>query len=390
VILANVEIAPSGTVTRTYPVTAAVPVVGYASLRYGTGGVEAAFDEALRGEEGRSDWEAVLADLLHRPPQGRDVQLTLDAELQRLAQQALTGKAGAAILLDARTGEILALASAPTFAPARLDQEWDQLREDPAAPLLNRATQGLYQPGAALQTIVAAEALTQGLADGLESPAPDAARTLTVNSTRLGCHTIPTEPYTLASAYAAACPAPIAALGERLGADGLAEAVERWALTTPPSLEIPTESVDWNNESLSTTTALRMEAIGQGKLTVSPLHIALAAGTLANEGTMPAPRLVLRVQDAEGQWQELSPTGESRAILSPADARELLAAWPRYEDDVIAHWGVAVAGEGDPHAWFIGVASDESRYAAAVLLEHAADAETVIHIGATLLQAASR
>ncbi len=394
VILADVEVAPSGTVTRTYPVTAAAPVVGYASLRYGTGGIEAAFDEDLRGEESRSDWETVLADLLHRPPQGRDVQLTLDAELQRLAQQALARQVGAAILLDAQTGEILALASAPTFAPARLDEEWDRLREDPAAPLVNRATQGLYQPGAALQTIVIAEMLTKGLADDLESSAPavaaDATKTLAVNGVQLSCNTVPAEPYTLASAYACACPAPIAAMGEQLRANGLTEAVERWTLTTPPSLEIPTEAVDWDGKSLSTTTALRAEATGQGKLTVSPLQMALVAGTLANKGTMPAPRLALRVQDTEGQWQEHPPTGEPRAILSPTDARELLAAWPRYEDSIAAHWGVAVAGEGNPHAWFIGVASDESRYAAAVLLEHAADAEMVIRIGVTLLQAASQ
>jgi cell division protein FtsW (lipid II flippase)/cell division protein FtsI/penicillin-binding protein 2 len=411
VILADVEAASSGIVTRTYPVTAAVPVVGYASLRYGTSGIEAAFDEHLRGEESRSEWEAVVANLLHRPPQGQDVQLTLDADLQQLAQQNLAGKTGAAILLDAQTGEILALASAPAFDPARLDEEWDQLREDPAAPLINRATQGLYQPGAVLQTIVVAEALAKDLTGDLEHPAPNATRSLAVNGVRLSCSTVPAEPYTLASAYAAACPAPIAALGEQLGADGLAEAVERWMLTTSPPLEIPTEATDWDGESLSTTTALRMEAIGQGKLTVSPLQMALVAGTLANEGTMPAPRLVLRVQDAEGRWQEYSSTSEPQSLLSPSDARELLAAWQRYENDpstvsegasaspeaalrtsIAAHWGVAVAGKGAPHAWFIGVTpmAGDTRYAVAVLIEHAADAETAITIGAMLLQSASQ
>jgi len=392
VILADAEAASSGIVTRTYPVTTAAPVVGYASLRYGTSGIEAALDGELRGEASRSEWEAVVADLLHRPPQGQDVQLTLDAELQQLAQQALAGHTGAAILLNAQTGEILAMASAPTFDPNRLDKEWDQLMENPTAPLLNRATQGLYQPGAVLQTIVVAEALTEGLIDSLENAVPNALEPLTVNGARLNCNTPPVEPHTLASAYAAACPAPIAALGERLGADGLAAAVNRWTLTTPPSLEIPTEAADWAEESLSTTPALRMEAIGQGKLTVSPLQMALVAGALANDGRMPAPHLVLRVQDGTGRWQEPPPTGDSRDILPPSDARELLAAWQRPEKSIAAHWGVAVAGEGAPHAWFIGttLATDDTHYAVAVLIEHADDAKAAATIGVMLLQAASQ
>ena len=404
-VLADVEVADDGTVTRRYPIPEAVPAVGYASLRYGTGGIEAAFDAELRGEADRSSWQAAWDKLLHHPPHGHDVQLTLDATLQAQAQEALAGQAGGVVLLDAITGEILALASSPTFDPARLDEEWEALSEDPAAPLVNRATQGLYQPGAALQTIVLAEALSEGLAD-LSAPATNATATLSVNGARLGCSTALSEPYTLAGAYGAACPAPFADLGERLGVVGLAEIVNRWALTAPPPLEIPTEAADWNAEVLSTTTSLRAEAIGQGSLTVSPLQMALVAATLASEGTMPTPRLVLRVQDGEGHWQEHPSAGESRAVLPPADARELLAAWQRYEDDpsallrasVAAHWGAAVAGEGQPpHIWFIGIAPaanplnpfPKSVYSVAVLIERAADPRQAIEIGTSLLQAAS-
>ena len=390
-VLADVEMADDGTVTRRYPTPKAAPAIGYASLRYGTGGIEAAFDAELRGEADRSAWQAAWDELLHRPPHGHDVQLTLNAALQTQAQEALASQAGGVVLLDAATGEILALASSPTFDPAHLDEEWETLSEDPAAPLVNRATQGLYQPGAALQTIVLAEALDKDLAN-LSALATDITATLSVNGARLGCSTAPLEPYTLADAYTAACPAPFAGLGEQLGADGLTEAVERWALTSPPALEIPTEAADWSVETLPTTTALRAEVIGQGGLTVSPLQMALVAATLANEGMMPAPRLVLRIQDAEGGWQEHPGAGEPRAVLSPPRARELLAAWQRYDGDVAAHWGVAVAGEGrPPHAWFIGVApaTGKTRYVVAALIEHTAAPEVAVSVGTALLQAAS-
>jgi len=395
-VLADVETAGDGTVTRRYPIPEAVPAVGYASLRYGTGGIEATLDAELRGEAGRSIWQVAWEELLHRPPHGHDVQLTLNAALQIQAQRALEDHAGAVVLLDATTGEILALASSPTFDPEHLDEQWESLSETAVAPLVNRATQGLYQPGAALQTVVLAEALTEGLV-ALSTPTSNATATLAVNGARLGCSTSPSEPYALADAYAAACPAPFADLGERLGATGLVEAVAGWALTTPPSLEVPTEATDWDVEVLSTTAALRTEAAGQGRLTISPLQMALIAGTLANEGKMPVPRLVLRVQDAEGGWQKRPSAAESRAVLTPVIARELLGAWQRYGEDIAAHWGVAIAGEEQPpHAWFIGVAPavnpfnpfPESVYSVAVLIEHATAPEVAISIGTALLEAA--
>jgi peptidoglycan glycosyltransferase len=384
-VLASVQVGPRGVVTRTYPIPGAAPVVGYANLRYGTGGIEAAFDEVLRGEAGRSAWEASWADLLHRPPVGEDVRLTLDADLQRLAQDALAGEAGAAVLLDVETGEVLAMASSPTFNPARLEETWETLREDPGAPLVNRATQGLYQPGAALQSIIVAEALSQGLVEDLMTVVgSDITTAVPVDGARVGCSLDPEEPYTLASAYAAACPAPIRSLGERLGEEGLAEAVQRWRLTVPPVLPVPTEAADWGREAISSPQG---EAIGQGTLTVSPLQMALVAATLANDGRMAAPQLTLR---------EASASGEPDAILAPAAARQLLAAWrlwemdPPSEGSARGQWGVAVAGEGAPHAWFMGVAPavGQPTYGVAVLIEQAPYPEKAFDVGLAVLQAA--
>jgi peptidoglycan glycosyltransferase len=390
--LADVDVGPAGVVTRTYLVPEAAPVVGYASLRYGTGGIEAAFDDALRGEVGRSAWREIWADLLHRPPHGQDIQLTLDADLQHLAQDALDGEAGAAVLLEAKSGQLLAVASSPTFHPALLAESWEVLREDAAAPLVNRATQGLYQPGSALQTVIVAEALRQGLVDDLGGDVGGSiTRTVSVDDASVGCSVPPREAHTLGAAYGAGCPAPIHQLGNRLGSDGVAQAIQRWGLDDPPSLVIATQSADWSRE---TSAAGEAEAIGQGSLTVSPLHMAQVAATVANEGTMPALRLTLRLQDGTQGWREVSASGESRGILTAHEARTLLAAWRRYEDGILGHWGVAVAGEGEPHGWFLGVApatgeaDGGERYAVSVLIEHAGDAARAAEVGGALLSAA--
>ncbi len=379
-------VAEDGSVTRRYPLPEAAPVVGYASLRYGTGGIEAAFDATLRGEAGRSAWQAAWNDLLHRPPRGDDVWLTLDAALQRQAQEALSGHAGAIVLLDAKTGEILALASGPTFDPGRLDAMWDELREDPAAPLLNRATHGLYQPGGALQTVILAKALLSGSA-ALDEAVPAPSMALDVNGARLTCSTPITGPTTLAQASAAACPLPFADLGQRLGATGLEEAVHRWALTVPPALEIPAEAADWSAEQLTTATALRDEAVGQGRLTVTPLQMALVAATLANNGTMPAPRLALRIQMSQGGWRTPEASGDTRAVLPPDIAQTLLSVWESYGTHIVGHTSSAVAGEEQPLAWFLGVApADAPRYAVAVLIERPSDPQRAAEIGSALLE----
>jgi peptidoglycan glycosyltransferase len=393
--LADIGIAPSGLVTRTYPVPQAAPVVGYATLRYGTGGIEAAHDEALRGEEGRGVLEAAWEGLLHRPPEGRDVQLTLDAGLQRLAQEVLEGKAGAAVLLEADSGRVLAMASSPTFHPAHLAETWDALREDPSAPLLNRSTQGLYQPGTALQTVVVAEALREGIVEDLGSGVGGAlTERVPVDGSELTCSAPPEGSATLANAYAAGCPAPVGDLGQRLGADGLAQAVARWGLAAPPELALPTEASGWSAEAIS---APGVEAVGQGALTVSPLQMALVAATVGNGGAMPEPQLVAAVQDETYRWRRVE-LGEPRTVLSPSEARTLLSAWRDWDTDgagsegepVPGHWGTAVAGEGNPHAWFIGVSprSEGGRYAVAVLVEHAADSRSPLRIGCRLLHAA--
>jgi peptidoglycan glycosyltransferase len=355
-------------------------------LRYGTGGIEAALDNDLRGESDQTVWQVAWNELLHRPPQGRDVQLTIVTAIQVRAQQALGGQAGAAVLLDATTGEVLALASSPTFNPETLDQDWEALSEDPSAPLLNRATQGLYQPGGTLQTVLLSEALMRGLARSSD-PVPDATRTLRVNGASLKCSLTAIEPSTLATAYAAACPGPFADLGQRLGASGLEAAIVRWGLTTPPSLEIPTEASDWTPDELATETTLRNEAIGQGDLTISPLHMAMVAGALANNGLLPVPRLILRVQNPDRAWQETGINGTPQPILEPSDAQQILVSWQRIEGDIAYHGSVAIAGEDQsPHAWFLGVTPLETpRYAAVVLLEHPADPHRVVEVGGELL-----
>lgn len=124
---------------------AAALVTGYASFTYGLSSIEAAANDTLTGSNDLDDtgrwWHY---SVLNEPQIGHDVTLTLDLNLQRAAYIALDGQAGTVVVLDSLTGEVLVMASSPSFDPAQLDDQFKTFTDDSNGPLINRATLGLY------------------------------------------------------------------------------------------------------------------------------------------------------------------------------------------------------------------------------------------------------
>lgn len=134
-----------GAYTRALLHPALSPTLGYSHPVYGQAGLEAAYDAYLRGLAGYPSGQVLLHELLYgTPPPGLNVRLSLDLSLQTAADELLQGQPGAAVLLQAETGETLALSSFPTFDANRLEESAPSLQTDPASPLLNRTTQAQY------------------------------------------------------------------------------------------------------------------------------------------------------------------------------------------------------------------------------------------------------
>ncbi|HOU12410.1 MAG TPA: FtsW/RodA/SpoVE family cell cycle protein [Anaerolineae bacterium] len=376
VVLADIAVDEAGYVTRTYPVPEAAPVLGYTTLQYGDAGIEAACDARLRGEIGRTPWQNVQAGLLHQVPVGREVRLTIDARLQQAAQQLLAGYQGAAVLVDARTGEILALATSPIYDPSTVAEDWENLSNAPDAPLLNRATQGLAQPGAILQTVLLDAAMQDGAL-----PAPELPLTVSVsaNGETVTCAQIPVD-NTWKSALNAACPAPFAALGTQLGTTQLAKKLTRWGLTDAPILEIPTVAADWDPAGAD---AVR-EAVGQGNLLVTPLQMVSVAATVGNDGQRTTLHLLAKPFNGCTAMAAIA----NVRVTTPESAAQILNAWPRY-GETVGHIGDALAGPNRTQTWFIGLNSAKvPRYAVAVLIDNAPQRQIPAQIGKRLLEQA--
>jgi len=372
-ILANIRIDEHGYVTRTYPVPEAAAAMGYATLQYGTAGIEAACDARLRGDVGRTAWDIARDQFYHRDPVGQDVWLTLDTHRQRHAQQLLTGQQGAAILVDVHTGEVLALASNPIYDPATVGTEWGTLRNMVAAPLLNRATQGLAQPGTILQSVILGIAAEQNM---LDEPATPLGISVTLKDATLTCTTAPREA-TWNAALAANCPAPFATLGQTLGMARLTAGLENWGLTDVPTLEIPTVAMFWEAQP----TDLIAESLGQGNLLITPLQMAGVAAALGNDGVRPP--LHLLASHPPGCNTPV-PDKDVR-IVSFATAKQIRTLWPHY-GSAIGHLGHALAGPARIQAWFMGLdAVTDPQYAIIVTLENPDNPHLAADIGVQLL-----
>ncbi|MFH1524647.1 MAG: FtsW/RodA/SpoVE family cell cycle protein [Chloroflexota bacterium] len=151
----NLTEGESGSLTRNYLYPDLGSIVGYTNPVYGQAGLEATLDPYLRGLQGNPASSIWWDHLVYgQPPPGLDVRLSLDLGLQQKADDLLGERAGAIVLLNAKSGEILAMASHPTFDPNQLDEQITDLIQDPDSPLLDRAAQNLYPPGEALLSLL--------------------------------------------------------------------------------------------------------------------------------------------------------------------------------------------------------------------------------------------
>lgn len=397
--LARTELDAGGYARRVYTSPALAHVTGYWSLRYGVSGIEAARNDDLRGGQNVSAQEHLVNTLLHRPTIGDDVVLTIDSNVQKAADEALGTQTGAVVVLDARSGAVLAMASRPYFDPNRIDDTVDSLKQAGGQPLLNRATQGLYTPGSTFKTVTLAAALELGVAQPstvftytLRPPDAQHHGWWHVGDQKYLCENHPANnaPFDLTSAYIWSCNVTFGDLGLAIGADRYNEMARRFGLGRPLLFDLPTAlSRLYATPDYLTGQeryyALASTAFGQGEVSVTPLQMALVAAAVANDGKMPRPYLVARVQTAGGRTTSVTRPQTLATVMSSATAdavRRMMV------ESVSSGWaqsaslsGVSVGGKTgtaeissgqSPHSWFIGFApGDSPRYAIAVIMENA-------------------
>lgn len=308
----------------------AANVVGFTNREgKGAAGIELGWEEVLAGTDGRSVAEVDAGGRVIpsgqqtrvEPVIGRDVQLTIDSDLQWYAQRVLAEQVrktravnGSAIVMDAGTGEVLALATAPTY-------DADAPGDSPPESRGNPAISEMYDPGSVNKIITISAALEAGIVT------PESVLTVPY-SQRFGDHLVvdshqhPTEDLTVNGIFIQSSNTGTVQIAERLGAQRLTDAMRAYGFGARTGLGLPGEAAgivrdpaDWSGSSLGTI------PIGQG-VSVTALQVASVYQTVANDGVRVAPRIVRATTDADGNVVP-QPAPERRRVISSATAQAM-------------------------------------------------------------------
>ncbi|HET9416562.1 MAG TPA: penicillin-binding transpeptidase domain-containing protein [Candidatus Limnocylindria bacterium] len=423
-ILASSQVV-DGLSTRSYADPAFTHVIGYSSFRFGSTGIERAFEDLLVGQSDPNPIRELVNDVLDRQPQPRDLTLTIDRRLQDFAAAQLGEARGAVVAIDPTTGALLAMVSAPTFDanpisgdPDVAQEPMDALRENEAQPLLPRARQGQYVPGSIMKVFTAAAALDAGVITPettYEDQPQQEAEGFVVDGFTIREHDlggIQPALWPLSEALQVSSNIFFAHVGLDLGAEEFLAAARRFGMCAPLEIGPPdrflsvapsyvTRAVDGDCGPFEGDVELASAAFGQGATLVTPVQMALLAAAIAGDGVMPAPYVVADVRahteaDAPSDTvlDRFSSGGGTRVISTEA-ARRVRSAMV---DAVNGELGRLYAGQGDitlygignarsagktgtaqlggeqaPHSWFIGFAPAQEeatpQIAVAVLIE---------------------
>lgn len=295
-----------GKYVRNYPSgSMAAHSVGYISTRYGASGVEASFNDTLTGKADYSTWPSALNALAGAKTPGNSVVLTIHSKLQQIAEEALRGRVGSIVLLNPKTGAVLACASSPSFSHEKIG---DLIaHDDGSGALLNRATQTLYAPGSTFKVVSLAAALDSGasqLTTQIKAPASVTIGNAEITNNR-------SEDYgeiSLQRALAVSANTAFAQLGEQVGAERLVNYANNFGYGATLGQDFPSKTslMPKPDEMTAWETAWAAcgQPVGEHKSPAGPqstiMQNAVIAAAIANNGVVQNPYLVEQILSPEG------------------------------------------------------------------------------------------
>jgi penicillin-binding protein A len=366
------------TFSRTYPEDRLFShAVGYSFTRFGRAGLEQSRNDALSGTT--NELGTIFDRLSGGEPEGDDVRTTLDPGAQRAAIQGLNGRKGAVVALDPQTGAIKVMASLPDYDPNDIPKPgaFARLNRDQDAPLLNRATQAGYPPGSTFKVVTAIAAMDSGrytpqsTVSGKNLKPISGVPLRNFNNETFG-------DITLTDALTHSVNTAWASIGEKLGKQTMGKYMDRLGFGRQVQVDLPSDerraSGEFQNGALLKPTSDAVDvgrmAIGQDKLNVTPLQMAMVASAVANGGRLMQPHLTDRIVDRDGRTVDRIQPREMSRVMSGQAAGEVADMMGKVVEEgtgtAAALEGVSVGGKtgtaevdrpcGPNQVWFIAFA----------------------------------
>ena len=379
-----------GTSVRSYPNgSLAANIVGYTSTTYGNAGIEETFNETLTGTKDYSTWKAAISSLAGISQPGNSVQLTIDSRIQEAAEEALDGLTGAIVVLDPRTGAVLAWATSPSYDNTDIAATMEAINSgDESMSLYDRATQALYSPGSTFKVLTLSAALETGTATldtTYSSPGTiEIGGADVTNSNEASYGTI-----SLYDALRVSSNTVFAQLAVDVGAESLVEVAEAFGYGQSLGQDFSTTASIMADPDLMTTWELAWagagQPVGEGH-TPGPqttvMQNAVMVAAIANGGTVLNPYVVQQILSPEGtvvSTTEVEELGQAVSEETAAAVAEAMLAVVESGTGTAAQVsGVKVAGKtgtaqvanDEVNSLFVGFAPyDEPTVAISVVIE---------------------
>ena len=372
-------------------------ITGYQSQNYGVTGVEAQYNGDLTGRDLPPE---NIVDALTKKQTAGTVVLTLRADAQELAREALGGQKGSVVVLEPATGAIVAMYSNPTYDPNPLASHnpkvatgyFDALSKDPNKPFTPRSYAERYPPGSTGKVMTTAIALDSDLGITPTDPVYPSLNQLIPPLTRTPIRNFggATCGGNLAESFRISCNTTFAQIGLDLE-NRFPPGLEKFGMYTNPPLDLKNPGAASNtglkpNSFAANAPQFASAGFGQGPLLASPLQMALVAAAVANGGRMPTPHVAGEIRDAQGATVRRIEPGVWRTAMTPEAAAETTAMMVSVVEGGSGTRaripGIRVAGKTGtaqqecaeprcpPHAWFVAFApAEQPKYAIAVMIE---------------------
>ena len=398
-VLAQTKVYEDGSEERTYPYANIFShAVGYDS--HGKSGLESEANfQLLTSHEFFLD--QMKNEFRERKNQGDTVYTTLNAALQVTAYNALGDRRGAVFAFEPSTGKILVMVSKPDFDPNYISSNWDYLINDENdSSLLNRATNGAYPPGSTFKLVTALDYFrTKGTFEGYSYQCEGS---ITKEDHTIRCYNGTVHGQEdFYSSFASSCNCAFADMGIMLGGGSLRDTAEELLFNKTLPLTSYKKSV-FSLDRKSGVPLTMQTAIGQGNTLVSPAHMALLAGAVANKGVLMKPYLIDHVENVAGEPVSETEQEVYKRLMTTNEANLLGKLMKTVVDygtaSALSGRGYTAAGKtgsaefdenGSSHSWFIGYSNvDAPDMAVAVIVENGGTgSEAAVPIAASLFDA---
>lgn len=367
-VLAHTKLDEKGNETRYYPYgDVFAHVVG--RFTRGKSGIEETENIRLLTTNMNS-MEVMYSDLLGEKSPGDNVVTTLNSKLQQIAYDALGDNRGAVVVMEAKTGKLLAMVSKPTYDPNTIDTEWETLVADEGseAALVNRATQGRYPPGSTFKILTALEYMRENPIYKKYSYNCDGG--IEFEGMTIHCHKGEVHgKVNLPASFAESCNTSFSNIGKSLDITSFRSLCEKFLFNRSLPIELTSSISSFTLEKgVSGTKEAMQTSIGQGHTLISPLHNAMITATVANNGVMMKPYVVDHIENAEGGMVKRYSSSQVARLMTPEEATYISKMMRKAVTEGTAvklkDLTVEAAGKtgsadnsgGKAHSWFVGYA----------------------------------